>query len=263
MLPFHRSRGNRLRKVVFLIINIFMIYGLFAGTAGAVQTDVSFTQVFQDFGQYEVVAIGVGTRGNPGDGSWTGAGDIAISIPDTANIVMARLMWTGRSNQYDPDGVLFQVDGGPQTQISATTQYSQDPWCCNAQQRHESADITNLMQPGTHVYRVSDHEHGMSPTGDFLNYGTGIWVVYEDLSVPLGELTVYEGQDSFFRNWSPPRGPHTDVNCADFTSSTFARNLETKHLISGVDTQVDSAQQCVLISKRVMVPNQHPIQYRA
>ncbi len=241
MLPYHqRGRGIQLRKVVSIFLGVVGIsYSVFVGTAVPVKADVPFAEVFHDFGQFEFVAQGVGTRGNPGDGTWTGAGDITIAIPDTADIKIARLIWTGRSNHYDPDGVLLQVDGGPLNRLTATAQYAQDPWCCNAQQRHESTDITALIQSGTHVYRVSDHEHGMTPTGDFLNYGVGIWLVYEDTSASLGELTIFEGQDSFFRFWTPPRGPHSQVNCADFSPDNSDRNIQTRHLISGIDRQVD------------------------
>jgi hypothetical protein len=88
---------------------------------------------------------------------------------------------------------------------------------------------------------VSDHEHGLSPNTNNLNYGVGIWVVYEytppNISNPLQrETIIYQGQDSFFRTWNPPRGPHTEVRCADITPAAVERRADVTHLVSGVDT---------------------------
>lgn len=204
--------------------------------AAAADTD-SFNEVFNGIGQYEYLAKGAGTRGNPETGAWTGTGEITLNIPDTANIVMARLIWTGRTNAYDADGIQVGMDGNAPSRVTATYQVLQEPWCCNAQQRLESAEITALIEPGTHTYQVSDHEHATNPTGDFLNYGVGIWVIYEDASVDWGKLAVFEGQDSFYRLWTPPRGPHTQVRCFDFDPSPEDRIIETTHFVSGVDTQ--------------------------
>ena len=240
MLPYKGSSGTHLRKVLGFIVGAISIYNLFSGTAVSVKADVPFEVYFQDYGQFDFVALGVGTRGNPGSGEWTGAGSIVLDLPDTAVIQKAQLIWTGRSNQFDPDGVQLQVDGGSMTQIAATKQEEQYPWCCNgAAQRHESADVTSYIQPGTHTYRISDHEHGMAPTGDYLNYGVGILVVYEDASLSPAEVIIHEGQDSFFRLWTPPRGPHSQVSCADFSPDTEDRTVEMTHLVSGVDTIVD------------------------
>lgn len=240
MLPCQQCSGNRLRNVVGFVVGVLGVYGLVAGTAVPVKADIQFNVLYQNIGQFEFFAEGVGTRGNPDTGEWTGAGDITIALPDTAVIQKARLIWSGRSNHYDLDGVQLQVDLGTLNTITATMQLAQDPWCCNnAQQRHESADITALIQPGTHVYHISDHEHGVVSTGNYLNYGVGIWVVYEDASATVGEVIINEGQDSFFRLWTPPRGPHTQVNCVDFAADTAERTVEMTHMVSGVDTAID------------------------
>jgi hypothetical protein len=205
-------------------------------TTRPASADADFVEEFRGVGTYGYVANGIGTRGDPVASTWTGEGSFDLTIPATATIEKARLIWTGRSNAYDADGVILSINGVNQGVQTADLQYEQDPWCCNAQQRHESADITALIQTGTHTYTISDHEHGLAPDTDNLNYGVGIWVVYEDASEPFGEVIVYQGQDSFFRNWDPERGPHTEVRCATFTADTAARTAEMIHLVSGIDT---------------------------
>ena len=66
--------------------------------------------------------------------------------------------------------------------IQAENQIAEN-WFGDVQQLHESTDVTNLILPGTNTYALRDHEHGISPLGSAsdrnLNYGFGIWVVYD------------------------------------------------------------------------------------
>lgn len=237
----------RFSNIVPKIIGAIFICGLLlyvhqAREQKSVSADVDFFEVFRDNGNFFVASGGVGTRGVPLTGDWTGEGDITLDIPDTATIVLARMIWTGRSNAFDADGVAFARDGVPLGTFTADFQFEQDPWCCGgAAQLHESAVITNEILPGSHTYTISDHEHGVSPNTNNLNYGVGIWVVYEynDPALPADlerETIVYQGQDSFFRSWAPPRGPHTEVRCATFPPSPRQRSADITHLVSGIDT---------------------------
>ncbi|MCA9925739.1 MAG: hypothetical protein KC421_25380, partial [Anaerolineales bacterium] len=246
-------RPSRFFILPFLLLTLFVSITLSIGSSvhPVVADVVDFVEEFRGIGRYGIVAKGVGTRGDPATGAWTGSGDIDIDIPASATIHEARLIWTGRTREqpsgaptFDADGVQLSIDGGPNTHITAGTQYFQDPWFpfggLEVEQLHESADITALMVTGSHTYTVSDHEHGLAPdTGNDLNYGVGIWVVYEDAGEELGEVIVYEGQDSFFRNWTPPRGPNTNVRCADFTADVQDRTVDITHLVSGVDLLSD------------------------
>lgn len=235
-----RGLVTHARLFALLLLFFFTVSLVIGSAATPVSADTdTFTEIFRGIGNYGYVAEGIGTRGNPNTGTWTGAGDITLSIPDSATIVKAHLSWTGRTNAYDADGVMLAVDNGPATNVQADVQLAQDPWCCQAQQRREVSDVTDLIQPGTHVYNITDHEHSFSPTGNFLNYGVGIWVVYEDDGEEWGETVVYEGQDSFFRLWLPPIGPHSEVRCFEFEPSDTDRLVEMTHFVSGVDTQVD------------------------
>ncbi len=205
-----------------------------------VSADADFQEEFRGVGYFSVVSGGTGTRGIPATGEWTGSGDIVLNLPDDAVIRKARLIWTGRSTNFDADGVLMAIDGVNVGRFNADLQFQQFPWCCSgAGQLHESVDVSAHIQPGTHTYTISDHEHGLSPVADNLNYGVGIWVVYEDLTPDPSdlesELIVYQGQDSFFRLWDPPRGPHTEARCVSFDPVDEVRKTELTHLVSGVD----------------------------
>lgn len=219
-----------------------LLFSVFQNQSRPVAADAPFVEVFRGNGFFFVAAGGDGTRGDPETGFWSGEGSFVLDIPDSATITMARLIWTGRALDYDPDGVELYRNGTFLAQLDADIQYEQVDWCCNgADQRHESAIVTDLVIPGEHTYTVTDHEHGVTPTGDYLNYGVGMWVVYEydDPNItndPERETVVYQGQDSFFRLWDPPFGPHTEVRCADYAPSATKREAEVTHLVSGIDT---------------------------
>jgi hypothetical protein len=246
MLPFatkrrqHKDAANKsIGFKIWLLLALFLSLTTTLSVSFPVKpaaADADFVEVLRRVGRYGMIANGVGTRGNPQTGAWTGVGDIVLDIPATATIEMARIIWTGRSSAYDGDGVQLARDTVPLGTINATIQYEQNPWCCAAQQRHESADITAFILPGNHTYTVSDHNHGAAPVANNLNYGVGIWVVYQDASEPIGETVIYQGQDSFFRSWDPERGPHTEVRCATFLSDSVDRVADVIHLVSGVDT---------------------------
>ena len=225
------------------IVSLLLLIGVSSQSVRSVWADAPFVEVYRDnHALTRVIANGVGTRGDPLSGTWTGIGSFDLDIPDSATIMMARLIWTGRSNAFDADGVQLARDGAPLGTLTADPafQFTQNPWCCGgAAQLHESVDVTSLVQPGLHTYTVSDHEHGIVPIADNLNYGVGIWAVYrwDDPVVlePNRETVVYQGQDSFFRSWTPPRGPHSEVRCADYTADSEARKAQITHLVSGID----------------------------
>ncbi|MCP5094005.1 MAG: hypothetical protein GY943_00475 [Chloroflexi bacterium] len=245
------SKLSTIFKPFFILLISFFALTLFATMdVNPVSADVDFVEEFRGTGNYGFTANGVGTRGDPFANTWTGTGTFPIDVPATATIIKARLIWTGRSRSVDIDGVQLERSGVDLGVITADLQYLQNNWFANVGQIHESADITGLILPGNHTYTVSDHEHGMSsrnivnppnPIIYDLNYGVGIWVVYEDNNEPDGEVVVYQGQDSFFRNWNPPKGPHSEVRCATFIpDATNNRTVDIIHLVSGVDTYDDA-----------------------
>ncbi len=226
--------------VVCLFGTVLFLTSLQTHNPPTISADNDFQIAFQGIGNYGLATGGVGTRGNPATGEWTGSGEIILDIPVDANIVEARLIWTGRSDSFDSDGVQLQVDGGTATIVIASNQYEQSPWCCSgSKQIHESADISAYVQAGQHVYTISDHEHSLEPTGNHQNFGVGIWAVYETYpyyDYDTTEIIVLEGQDSFFRRWDPPRGPHSEVKCVEIEPLHYLeRKAQITQFVAGID----------------------------
>ena len=261
MLPYARNKRLNSSFTLWVIITITLLGGLLlinVSTPTPVSADADFVEIFNETGNFAFVADGTGTRGDPDSGAWTGSGTVTFDIPASAIIHHARLVWTGRTVDtaggaitYDTDGVQLSIDGNTPSLLMSDgvggKRFFQDDWFSrfneDVTQVHESADIISLVQPGLHTYTISDHEHGADPftTSNNLNYGVGIWIIYEDVSVGSGQVIVFEGQDSFFRLWAPPQGPHSDVRCATFTAATEPRQTEMTHFVSGVDPKANTA----------------------
>ncbi len=253
-------------RVIFLLLLI--ITPLFIFTPNSTSADTAGLQlIMQETGYLDFVALGVGTRGDPITSAGVGEGQFSLDIQkDMIAVREARVIWTGRSedygqaNIYDDDGIMLSINGAAPVNIMAEAQYVQDPWFTISNgnevvQLHESADITALIQDlipnggfytGLIDFEVTDQEHGLQSMGknpDYdLNYGAGVWIAYEYIGAPdepLSEVLMYEGQDSFFRNWTPPAGPHSDVQCVSFPASVEDRVVEMFHLVSGVDLLAD------------------------
>ena len=256
-----RSQKNTRQRyrsfiLLFAFLLLFTTIWQLSGTATQpAKADSSFTEEFRATGNYAFIADGIGTRGDPTSGAWTGTAVITLDIPATATIHYARIAWAGRTVEvggaaiFDADGIMVAVDANPATNIVSTgaggKRFDQSPWFSrggeDVRQIHESASALSFIQPGLHTYTISDHEHGTDPleTSNALNYGVGIWLVYEDVSATPGELVVFEGQDSFFRDWPPSRKHHTEVRCANFTADAQPRTANLTHLVSGVDPEAD------------------------
>lgn len=247
-----KSRTTHAPKRLMFLLLFALVSSVFITRSSATVADSpGLSLIYNEIGNIGFVAQGIGTRGDPLADTWTGSGDIVLSIPDTATIKHARLVWTGRTVEqvdgattYDSDGLQLGVDNGSTTTVRADKQYFQNPWFKDpklkrqVEQIHESADILGLVQPGTHTYNISDHEHGFSAKGSpgsSLNYGVGIWVIYEDASEPYGEVVIHEGQDSFFRFFKPPAGPDSNIQCATFEPDSIDRTVQITHFVSGVD----------------------------
>ena len=53
---------------------------------------------------------------------------------------------------------------------------------------------------------------------------------------------VNEGFDSFFRNFTPPNGPHSEIQCSQFEAFDEDRLVDMTHFVSGVDLRHDLNQ---------------------
>lgn len=259
-----RAAALTLSFVLSFIFILLLWSGLFSTLEETRADSNGMIEIFNDTGYYEFVAFGTGTRGDPATDTGVGTGSVTLNISEPmTNVIAARLIWTGRTedngqaNIFDDDGVMLSINGGNPINIMADPgfQFEQTPWFANVSQLHESSDIAPLIEAlipvdgplmGDITFDVSDHEHGISAVGDntdfSINYGFGVWILYEyeaAVGDPENEVIIYEGQDSFFRGFVPPAGPHSDVQCVNFTEADFVRKVDMTHLVSGVDTEAD------------------------
>lgn len=264
---YSKDRLNRMGHTWWLLLLIFLFSSLLFVSSSQTSADSNgLVEIVRDVGYVEFAAHGIGTRGNPDTDVGAGEGTFAVLIEkEMVAVQQAHLIWTGRSEDYgqpdiyDDNGVMLSINGSTPVNITADLQFKQDPWFKGTRgevvQLHESSDITSLIADlippsgsytGDIIFSVTDQEHGTSAIGkrpDYdLNYGVGAWIVYEYTGSPgelYSEVIMYEGQDSFFRLWTPPRGPHSDVQCVSFPSVDYDREVETTHLVSGVDLRAD------------------------
>ncbi len=263
MLPFSKRLIGSIQLgklsiglVSWLFVFFFLIFSisfLASHDVSSVRADAPFAEEFRGTGNFGFVSGGGGTRGDPFANTWSGSTTFTITIPAGATIQKARLIWTGKSIGIDADGVELMVDTTDLGVQVADKRFIQDPWTTKPVTAnnlyHETKDITSLLAPlglsGTHDFTVSDHEHARSSRttalSNDLNFGVGIWIVYEHPSEPLSELVVYQGLDSFYISLPTPRGPHSLVNCATYTADVVDRVADTAHMVSGVDYYESSA----------------------
>ena len=255
MLPFTnstvdliQSKTRWMRIVAWLLILLFLFIGIslsISRSATTVRADQAFQEEYRGTGNFGFVSNGGGTRGDPFANVWTGSTTFSMTIPTGATIQKARLIWTGKSVMTDTNGVLLSINGTPLSNpVMADATYTQIPWTGGSTSNnlyHETADITGELTnlDGDITFTVSDHTHStsarISTTSNDLNFGVGVWIVYEHASEPYGELVVYQGLDSFYITLPTPRGPHSLVNCANFTADVVDRVADTAHMVSGVD----------------------------
>ncbi|GAB4559635.1 MAG: hypothetical protein Kow0047_05650 [Anaerolineae bacterium] len=165
------------------------------------------------------------------------SGSFSLNVPGTP--VVAYLYWAGYDHEAAGDNqVSLAVDGGAATMINAQKTFGPDLWLLDNGVRPNlfhwvfRADVTNLVQQGTHSYTVSD----FSPKNAYgVNYGAGLLVVYEDANLPNGPIQILEGLDSAYWNFPAPRGPDTDVSCLTFDSATFHRDMQITTFAGGVE----------------------------
>lgn len=264
MLPFTNETVDLIqlntrwmRIVAWLLILLFLFIGIslsISRSATTARADEAFQEEYRGTGNFGFVSNGGGTRGDPFANVWTGSTTFSMTIPSGATIEKARLIWTGKSVMTDTNGVLLSVNGTPLTSNPqmADKVYTQSPWTSGATANdlyHETKDITADLQglslAGDITFTVSDHTHATRArtdnTSNDLNFGVGIWIVYEHTNEPYGELVVYQGLDSFYILLPTPRGPHSLVNCANFTADIVDRVADTAHMVSGVDYYEASA----------------------
>lgn len=198
-----------------------------------VLADAPLVTRFSDEGNYAIVADGAGMEETP-------VGNITLDIPGTP--VQAYLYWAGFDTQTGGvDTLTFTRDNDPATTTTVTADmiFGPDYWFGGpppSEERHHfvyEADVTAFMLTGTHTYTVTD----FSPI--LRSYGAGLVVVYEDPTLPLNQVVIRDGLDSFFEGFPAPRGPDSEVNCFEFDPAPTDRVLSYNVMVAGVATTTE------------------------
>ncbi len=132
----------------------------------------------------------------------------------------------------------LRVDTGPITTVVAdsTRSYASLAFTTTtytAFNRVYAKDITDLIQPGTHTYEISD----MDPTGDARatrNHGCGIVVLYEDANAVTGTVHLREGLDYLYWKFPAERGNPSELNCIEFKPYTATRAIDLTIFVADV-----------------------------
>lgn len=181
--------------------------------------DAALTDVrFEDIGNYGIVAGGVGLLGFI-------SGDIEIAVP--GEVVAAYLYWAGYDTSPGGDD---EVDFDGVT-VTADIVYGPDFWLDNDPDEYHYVyveDVTSHVDTGSDTYTVAEVEFDK-------NYGAGLIVVYEDELLPLAKVTILDGLDSFWFDFSDPRGPNSEVLCLEFDKARYDRDAEMFLLVGGTE----------------------------
>jgi uncharacterized membrane protein len=199
--------------------------------SAAVAAEVRLTPAYSVSGNYGLAYAGVGDL-------TSGAGTLSPG-PVIGTVDKAFLYWSGANLPHDnvgqDDTVTFGLQGLPGTSLTADLTLITDfekpfaPgtyfWDANVIGYVE--DVTTLVSPGTNVYEFSDFDMDAE-------FGAGLQIIYQDDSLPVRDITVYQGNDFAFRDW--PGGEElnrTWVLAHEFAPEPFDREVEVVFFLSG------------------------------
>lgn len=200
------------------MLSLFLLIGVFIPSVFA---DAALTTArFEGTGNYGLVASGVGLYG-------TTSGDITINVLGTS-VIAGYLYWAGYNLTTvggDDDGVSF--DGNA---ITTYDVYGPDLWLDEATDKYHYvyvAEVTALVNLGSDTYTIADVELEH-------NYGAGLIVVYEDLTLPTSLVQILDGLDALWFNFPDPRGPNSEVTSFDFDPNIADRTGALTLFVGGV-----------------------------
>jgi len=211
-----------LRQQRFLTCVIWLGTLMFAVDPTWLYGDGKLNKAYSLQGKYAVVADGVGMKNST-------EGLIPLTIPGAVH--KAFLYWAGFDvTSGGDDQLTLQVDDGPKQAIHAEQIYGPDLWWEDVPTFHlvYRADVTSVVQSGSHSYRISD----FAPIR--YRYGVGLVVIHEDPAGPNKSIDVYDGLDAAYALYPAPRGPNTEVTSANLVAASFVRNLRFTLLAAGV-----------------------------
>jgi hypothetical protein len=212
-----------MKKLVISILTAILVFGVLLSTVQA-SPDGPLTESFTAEGSYDVVANGVGLFDNS-------SGTISLNVP--GSVVEAFLYWAGWDNiSGSDDTVSFSVDGGSATSLTADRIFGPDFfWNDSTTDYYHyvyAENVTALVVSGSHTYNISD-------VAMLHNYGAGLMVVYEDLSLPISVVKIYDGLDSGHFRFPDPRGPNTNVTSLEFDPVDYYSDLDIITFVGGTE----------------------------
>lgn len=225
-------------SIVGIPIAIVMaLFTLFSAAPAAKADVVPFNELYPGgiTGTYGIVNVGMGLEGAAVEGTGTLVG---VNVPGP--VVSAYLVWQGRDDLTADVGddivdgqVSFAVDGGTPTTVNSTVTnlHVQE----NVPARHYYsflADVTTLVQQGTHDYTFSDF---VMPAEEF---GWGLFIVYDTGNPQIFHIQALEGLDRFWKD--EPNNVHGAVHCVDVDPKTSAREIELDMIAAGIGLNRDN-----------------------
>lgn len=176
------------------------------------------TERFTAIGNYGIVAGGIGLDA-------VDSGDITVNVPGDS-VIAAYLYWAGFDymNEGD-DEVLF--DGNTiEADQTYTDLWLEDPITEEDDKWHYVyvADVTTFVNLGSDTYTVAEFQLGDAP--DSREYGAELIVVYEDDTLPLANVTILDGLDSYYWNFPDPRGPNSEIFSIDLEPNLANNDVE-------------------------------------
>ena len=223
---------NKSSSKLLGLLKIILVAILAFGPINLVQADGDETlnTSFQTFGHYGLVSEGVGLRAG-------GPYDIQLQVPGT--VVQAWLYWGGYDRIPGGDSTAaISVDGGGYEIVEGDL--INDPnncwWWGPFYGFVYRADVTSLVESGAHTYSITGIEYRGSAA---VLHGASLFVVYEDLTLPLQEIEIKDGYDGMWDAYEPPRGPNSEVVTFYFDSQPVERNFDFTFIIGGVNTNSD------------------------
>lgn len=207
------------KHIMLTLLSMLLITGTIVPTvlADANLTDVRYTGT----GKYSIVASGVGLE--------EFNNEITINVPGT--VIKAYLYWAGYDDESGDETAVFEIQG-IFTQLTADGTYGPDMWKDWENNNHYVYfdDVTNLISSGINEFNITGIEM-------YRTYGTGVIVVYENSSLPMAEVTILDGLDSFYFEFQDDRGPNSEVTSIEFDATNCQRTIEMTLLVAGTENE--------------------------
>jgi hypothetical protein len=207
--------------------------GVLILAAPASAVEMQLAPAYSVTGHYAVLTSGVGGL-TGGNGTMTPG-----NIPGSIN--KSFFHWSGVNLPHDvvlPDSAVTLTRHGPGTfepnSVVASTitpiefemPFSPGNFYWDAVNISYTADVTSLVTPGDFQYDISDFD--MSDES-----GAALQTVYQDASLPLQEITIYNGADFAYANWAGGGELNrTHVLSHTFAPAAVARTLHLDFIVA-------------------------------